>query len=59
MEMILVENKEAWGQLAAAKMGTIRRLEMTDAITQINERNDGFVDDTLHANEIVLCGCRT
>src|SRR6266702_1548560 len=32
MEQVLVENEEAWGQLAAAKLGAIRRLEMADAI---------------------------
>ncbi len=31
METVLVENEEAWGQLAAAKLGVIRRLEMADA----------------------------
>ncbi len=32
MEQVLVENEEAWGQLAAAKLGTIRQLEMADTI---------------------------
>ncbi len=32
MEQVLVENEEAWGQLAAAKLGTIRQLEMADAV---------------------------
>ena len=59
MEQVLVENEEAWGQLASAKLGTIRHLEMADAITQINKRNDGFIDDALHTNNELLHGRRT
>jgi len=33
METVLVENEEAWGQLAAAKLGVIRWLEMADVVT--------------------------
>ncbi len=47
MEQVLVENEEAWGQLAAAKLGAIWRLEMADVIERINARNEGFVDDAL------------
>ncbi len=57
MEQVLVENEEAWGQLAAAKLGAIRRLEMADTIERINARNDGFVDDALRLNEEILRGC--
>jgi len=56
MKTILVENKEAWGQLAAAKLGAIRRLEMADTIKRINVNNQGFVDDTLCVNKEILCG---
>jgi len=56
METILVENKEAWGQLAAAKLGAIRRLEMADANARINANNQGFVDDVLCVNEEILRG---
>ncbi len=59
MEQVLVENKEAWGQLAAAKLGTIRCLEMADVVERINVRNEGFVDDTLRVNEEILCGRRS
>jgi len=56
METVLVENKEAWGQLAAAKLGVIRRLEMADANARINANNQGFVDDALRVNEEILRG---
>ncbi len=56
METVLVENEEAWGQLAAAKLGTIRWLEMADALKRINANNQGFVDDALHINQEILCG---
>jgi len=51
-----VDNEEAWGQLAAAKLGAIRRLEMADALKRINANNQGFVDDALHVNTTILCG---
>ncbi len=56
METVLVENEEAWGQLAAAKLGAIRRLEMADANKRINANNQGFVDDVLRINEEILHG---
>ncbi len=56
MEAVLVENEEAWGQLAAAKLGVIRRLEMADATKRINANNQGFVDDALRVNEEILRG---
>ena len=56
METVLVENEEAWGQLAAAKLGTIRRLEMADAKARIDANNQGFVDNALRTNEEILRG---
>ncbi len=56
METVLVENEEAWGQLAAAKLGAIRRLEMADVNKRINANNQGFVDDALCVNEEILHG---
>jgi len=56
METVLVENEEAWGQLAAAKLGVIRRLEMADANGHINANNQGFVDNALRVNEAILRG---
>ncbi len=56
MEQVLVENKDAWGQLAAIKLGAIRHLEMADAIERINVMNDGLVDDALWVNEEILRG---
>jgi len=56
MERVLVENEDAWGQLAAAKLGVIRRLEMADAVERVNAANDRFVDDALCINEEILHG---
>ncbi len=56
MEQVLVENEDMWGQLAAAKLGAIRQLEMADAIERINARNEGFVDNALRLNEEILHG---
>jgi len=56
METVLMENEEAWGQLAAAKLGIIRRLEMADANRRIAANNQGFVDDVLHVNQEILHG---
>ena len=56
METILVENEEAWGQLAAAKLGVIRQLEMADANARLSASNQGFVDDALRVNEELLRG---
>jgi len=56
MESVLVENEDAWGQLAAAKLGVIRRLEMADAVERVNAMNDGFIDDALRVNEEILHG---
>jgi len=56
METVLVENEEAWGQLAAAKLGVIRQLEMADVNGRINAQNLGFVDDALRVNEEILRG---
>jgi len=56
METVLVENEEQWGQLASAKLGSMRRLEMADAIKRINANNQGFVDDALRVNKEILRG---
>ncbi len=56
MEAVLVENEEQWGQLAAAKLGAIQRLEMADVNKRINANNQGFVDDALRVNETILHG---
>jgi len=56
MNQVLAENEDAWGQLAAAQLGVIRRLEMADAIGRINANNEGFIDDALRVNEEILRG---
>ncbi len=57
MEQVLIKNEEAWGQLAAAKLGAIRHLEMADVIERINAQDEGFVDDALQAQGDLLRGC--
>ena len=37
MEQVLVENEDQWGQLASAKLGIIRHLEMADMVKRIEE----------------------
>ncbi len=56
MERVLVKNEDAWGQITAAKLGTIQRLEMADVIEQINAWNDRFVDDALRVHGDIMCG---
>jgi len=56
MEAVLVENEDTWGQLAAAKLGAIRRLEMADANARIAANNQGFVDSALRVNDGLLRG---
>ncbi len=58
MEEVLVANEDQWGHLAAAKLGTIRRLEMSDTLGRIKAQDDGLVNDALHtAKETQLHGC--
>jgi len=47
MEEVLVTNEDQWGNLAAAKLGAIRRLEMSDALGRIRVQGDGLIDDAL------------
>ncbi len=57
MEEVLVANKDQWGHLAAAKLGAIRRLEMSDALGRIKAQDDRLVDDALcTAHEVQLHG---
>jgi len=57
MEEVLVANKDQWGHLAAAKLGVICRLEMSDTLGRIQSQDDGPVDDALcTAHEAQLCG---
>src|SRR6266702_4286424 len=57
MEEVLVTNKDQWGGLAAAKLGAIHRLEMSDALGRIQSQDDGLVDDALHTmQEVQLRG---
>ena len=48
VEEAIAENEDRWGELAAMHCKTIRRLEMADALSQIQDQNDGLVDDALH-----------
>jgi len=47
VEEAIAENEDRWGELAAMHCKTIRRLEMADALSRIQDQDDGWVDDTL------------
>ncbi len=47
IEDAIAENEDRWGELAAMHCKTIRRLEMADALSRIQDQNDGLVDDAL------------
>ncbi len=47
LEEAMVANEDQWGGLAAMQVKTIRRLEMTDALTRIKEQDDRLIDDAL------------
>ncbi len=54
---MLVASEDQWGNLVAAKLGAIRRLEMADALGRIQGQDDGLVDDALRTTrETLLCG---
>jgi len=44
---ILKDHKKIWGNLATAKVGSIRQLKMADALAWIKDQDDGLIDDTL------------
>ena len=47
LEDAIAENEDRWGELAAMHCRTIRRLEMADTLTRIQDQSDGLVDDVL------------
>ena len=47
VEEALVEVEDQWGELAAMKLKTIRRLEAADTIKRIQEQDKGLVDNVL------------
>ena len=44
LEQLLINLEVKWGELAAQKLGAIRRLEMANAMTQIEEVGQDKVD---------------
>ncbi len=57
MEQVLVTSEDQWGHLAAAKLGAIQRLEMSDTLGRIQLQDDRLVDDALHTvHEVQLHG---
>ncbi len=40
VEEAMVNNEDQWGELAAKKLKTIRRLEMADALQRVQEQDD-------------------
>ncbi len=47
VEEAMVESEDQWGELAAMKLKTIRRLEMADMLKRIWEQDEGLVNDAL------------
>ena len=62
--MVLQENKKVWGELAAAKLGSIHQLKMADTLAWIKDQDDELLDDALRAMREFLgrekrCGCHS
>ena len=51
IEEAIVESEDQWGELATMHCRIIWRLEMADALAQIQDQDEGLVDDTLRGNE--------
>ncbi len=47
IEESIAASEDAWGEMAGKHCHTIRRLEMADALTRIQDQDDGLVDDAL------------
>jgi len=47
--LVLQENERVWGELATAKLGSIRHLEMADTLAQIKDQDDRLLDDALRS----------
>ncbi len=45
----MVDSKDQWGELAAMKLKTIRRLEMADALQRMKEQDEGLIDNILQS----------
>ncbi len=54
LEEAIAEGEDQWGKLAGMHCKTIQRLEMVDALAQIQDQDDGLVDDALRVNK--QCG---
>ncbi len=60
VEEAMVDNEDQWGELAAMKLKTIRRLEMADALQRVQEQDEGLMDNALRSvAESLQCGRRT
>ncbi|SRR6266702_972809 len=44
---MIQDNKKIWGELAAAKLGSIWHLEMADALAWIKDQDDRLLDNAL------------
>ncbi len=57
LEEAIAEGEDRWGELVAMHCKTIRRLEMADALTCIQEQDEGLVDEVLwSAGEVTQRG---
>ncbi len=49
MATVLQKNEKVWGDLAAAKLGSICHLEMADTLARIKDQDNRLLDDALRA----------
>jgi len=47
LEEAIAESEDRWGEMAGMHCRTIRQLEMADALTRIQDQDEGLVDDAL------------
>ncbi len=47
LEEAIAESEDRWGEIAGMHCRTIQRLEMADALAQIQDLDEGLVDDAL------------
>jgi len=47
LEEAIAESEDRWGELASMQCKMIQRLEMADALSHIQDQDNGLVDDVL------------
>ncbi len=51
LEEAIAETEDRWGELAGMHCKTIRRLEMADTLSRIQDQDEGLVDNVLRRDE--------